>query len=229
MSFDYQVSVIVPAYNAEDWLGGCLNSLIGQSVAEGEMEIIVVDDGSSDSTERVAMDYAALFDYIHCYRREHGGPGAARNTGITQARGKYLMFVDADDILSSNTVELCVKFFDGHADDIELLVYHCREYRGTRPSPPHWRYKSLLKTGVYDITDLPYAMPTEVSFCVKNRRGDTALFSEIPGFYEENQDYCARLLKKQPQFGYVAEAEYRWQRANDQSLSAVATSAVMLF
>ncbi|MFD1211673.1 CDP-glycerol glycerophosphotransferase family protein [Arthrobacter sp. GCM10027362] len=89
------LSVIVPVYNVEKYLADCLQSLSNQSYRN--IEIIVVDDGSPDNSFAIASKFASLDRRIRIVRRENGGLGAARNTGIAEARGDYITFVDSDD------------------------------------------------------------------------------------------------------------------------------------
>lgn len=92
------VSVIVPAYNAEDTIERCLDSLLRQTAS---VEVIVVDDCSSDGTARMLECYRCAHDNIRVLRNEKNiGQGLSRNRGITAARGSYLAFVDADDYVS---------------------------------------------------------------------------------------------------------------------------------
>ena len=90
------LSVVIPAFNAETWLPAALESACRQTLAD--IEILVVDDGSIDRTSSVAMAHAARDARIRVIRRENGGVGAARNTAIRQARGKYIAPLDADDL-----------------------------------------------------------------------------------------------------------------------------------
>ena len=102
--FDVAISVIIPAYNVEEYLGDCLNSLINQSF--DDFEIIVVDDFSSDSTVDVINYYSRLDNRIRFIpNNKKGGSGGTRNYAMKFARGKYILFVDADDWLDLNTLE----------------------------------------------------------------------------------------------------------------------------
>ena len=94
---DPLVSVIVPAYNVAPLLPRCLDSLVAQSLAS--LEVIVVDDGSPDDCGRIADDYAKRFSNVRVVHRENGGLGAARNSGLAVAQGKYVGFVDGDDFV----------------------------------------------------------------------------------------------------------------------------------
>lgn len=89
------VSIIVPAYNAECYLEECLDSLLKQTLKE--IEIIVIDDGSTDKTGRIAEDYAGRDKRVRVVHQVNQGLSAARNRGIELAQGKYVTFVDSDD------------------------------------------------------------------------------------------------------------------------------------
>ena len=96
------ISVIIPAYNAEKYLVEAVTSVLQQSVAPAE--ILIVDDESKDSTLAIANDLAARHPQITVLTRPNGGSGPARNTGLAQAEGEYLLFLDADDRLHENAV-----------------------------------------------------------------------------------------------------------------------------
>ena len=92
---DPKVSVVIPVYNVERYLPKCLNSVCGQCL--DEIEVICVDDGSTDASSEILRAAAEKDRRIRVIKGEHRGPGAARNRGIAEARGKYLAFVDSDD------------------------------------------------------------------------------------------------------------------------------------
>lgn len=98
-----KVSVIVPVYNVEKYLRKCLDSLISQTLKD--IEIICVDDGSTDSSLKILELYAAKSYQIKILRNNHEGVSAARNLGIKEAVGEYLGFVDSDDYVDKNFFE----------------------------------------------------------------------------------------------------------------------------
>ena len=93
-----RISVIVPFYNVEAYLEECLDSILGQDF-DG-FEVLLVDDGSPDGSRAIAERYAARDPRVRIITRENGGLGAARNTGVRAARGRFLTFVDSDDALA---------------------------------------------------------------------------------------------------------------------------------
>jgi CDP-glycerol glycerophosphotransferase len=98
-----QISVVVPFYNNEDLLGDCLQSIAAQTFAD--LEVIMIDDGSSDGSAQIAQQREAADPRFRLFRVENGGPGYARNRGIEHARGEFLAFVDADDMVPSHAYE----------------------------------------------------------------------------------------------------------------------------
>ena len=90
-----KVSLLVPAFNTEDYVSDCLRSLVSQTLRE--IEVIVVDDGSTDGTGRIADQYAASDSRVRVFHQTHQGVSQSRNTCLALARGQYVGFVDSDD------------------------------------------------------------------------------------------------------------------------------------
>lgn len=101
---EIKVSVIVPVYNVKKYLSKCLDSIIAQTLKE--IEIICVNDGSTDGSDKVLEEYAKKDDRIKIVNRKNGGLSAARNTGMPYAKGKYIGFIDSDDYVEPTMYEL---------------------------------------------------------------------------------------------------------------------------
>lgn len=119
---DKKVSIIVPVYNVENYLERCLNSLIEQTYPE--IEIILVDDGSRDRSGVMCDEYKAKDNRIKVIHKENGGLSSARNTGMQNASGEFLLFVDSDDYLDCQAVEILMgKAIQYTADIVEGNTY----------------------------------------------------------------------------------------------------------
>lgn len=116
-----KISVIIPAYNVENYLKECLDSVIGQD--NGQIEIILVDDGSQDSTPKLCEEYSAKYPIIRYFAKENEGPSATRNFGINKAEGEYLLFLDSDDLIGNTTVESVIKIIDAENPDVIITRY----------------------------------------------------------------------------------------------------------
>ena len=93
------VSVVVPVYNVEKYIERCLDSLVRQKFGY-EYEIIIVNDGTKDNSMTIADRFASEYDFIRIITQQNAGLSAARNTGLANARGEYIAFVDSDDFVS---------------------------------------------------------------------------------------------------------------------------------
>lgn len=93
-----KVSIILPVYNTAPYLAQCLSSILSQTLQE--FEVLCVDDGSTDASPQILAEYAARDPRIQVITQQNGGAGAARNLGLSKARGKYLSFLDADDFFA---------------------------------------------------------------------------------------------------------------------------------
>ena len=127
-----QISVIVPVYNVEKYLEKCLKSLIGQEGLENQPEILLIDDGSEDRSGEICDAYARQYPYIRAIHKENGGLSSARNRGVEQAGGQYVLFVDSDDYLEKDAIRTLEQtlqtyrypeavVFDGVEDDGKSL------------------------------------------------------------------------------------------------------------
>ena len=101
-----KVSIIIAIYNIEKYLGECLNSVINQTYKD--LEIILVNDGSSDRSLDIMNAYSKIDDRIICISQENAGPGMARNKGLDYATGKYISFIDGDDSVKPDFIEKLV-------------------------------------------------------------------------------------------------------------------------
>lgn len=113
------VSVIVPVYNVEKYLNKCVDSIISQT--HTNLEIILVNDGSSDNSPNICDEYASLDSRIKVVHKVNGGLSDARNAGLDVATGDYITFVDSDDYIESESVELLLKALKENNVPISLM------------------------------------------------------------------------------------------------------------
>jgi glycosyltransferase involved in cell wall biosynthesis len=115
------ISIIIPVYNAELYLNECLDSILKQGV-DDEIEIICINDGSTDSSYKILEEYKLEYPNIIVINHENIGPGATRNKGILLATSKYLMFVDSDDWIVKGALKKLIEKIKNRNDDlIEFL------------------------------------------------------------------------------------------------------------
>lgn len=121
-------SIIIPVYNVELWLIECLDSVLHQSYSD--WEAVCVDDGSTDRSGGVLEQYAAKDSRIRTIHQPNGGLGAARNTGLDNSHGDYILFLDSDDWLDSDTLQT----LQDNLDDEDMLCFG--GWRGDKEEKP---------------------------------------------------------------------------------------------
>jgi poly(ribitol-phosphate) beta-N-acetylglucosaminyltransferase len=115
------VSVIVPVFNAEPYLRECLDSVLGQSLGLDHLEVIAVDDGSTDGSAELLDEYASRHrQVIVVHEPNSGGPGRPRNVALQRAQGRYVFFLDADDFLGQDALRRMVEMADRNGSDVVL-------------------------------------------------------------------------------------------------------------
>ena len=118
------VSIIIPVYNAEKCLGYCLNSIASQTYRN--LEIILVNDGSTDDSLKICNNYAFLDSRIRVIDIPNAGVSNARNVGLKAATGEYIEFADADDVLNPKMVETLVDKMDTYQSDLVICGFEMK-------------------------------------------------------------------------------------------------------
>lgn len=164
-----KVSVIVPVYNVEEYLAECLESLESQSLKE--IEVIIVNDGSTDESGKIAQNYSDKNRNFKLIERENGGLSAARNTGIENAKGKYVYFLDSDDYLVETALEeLYQKAETDNLDVLKFSAYvfwnHSKELIWTESNNDGYKYRGEY-AGVFKGTEMleQLILNQETHFC----------------------------------------------------------------
>lgn len=119
------LSVIIPCYQAEKYLRRCLNSVLSQSYSD--LEVIIVDDGSTDSSMTIIQDFARRDNRIKYFKQINSGVSSARNNGIDNASGDVITFVDSDDIIQPQMYQVLMDLLIKYDADIAQCSY-CRDY-----------------------------------------------------------------------------------------------------
>ena len=117
------VSIVIPVYNVAEYLPQCLDSLSKQDYV-GEMEIILVDDGSTDSSSSICKEFCNAHPRTRLIRQENKGLSEARNAGIMAASGDWLFFLDSDDWLAPNALSTLLSFAETHSSDIVVGSFY---------------------------------------------------------------------------------------------------------
>jgi glycosyltransferase involved in cell wall biosynthesis len=194
-----KLSIIVPIYKVEQYLGKCVDSLLNQDLPHEEYEIILVDDGSPDGCPAMCDEYASTHDNVRVVHRENGGLSAARNSGIEVAQGQYVQFVDSDDYLEPNVLKTLVDKMD--ADHLDILRFNYQNvnekyevFEPNKVSKPFVDYRDEVCDGLTFLNErLGYGCYAW-QFVLRRELLENCVFKE--GIYFEDMEWTPRLLLK---------------------------------
>lgn len=156
LSENPDISVIIPVHDAEKYLPLCLDSILRQTFAG--WELIIADDGSNDSSGVIADSYASVDGRIKVIHSENRGVSAARNACILKSRGRYLAFVDADDILEPDYLKVLFDLAEKNEADISQCSFCFLNEDGSKTPDPH-SFVSVIKERL-EIMDAFFSGPT---------------------------------------------------------------------
>ena len=186
------ISIIIPIYNVEKFLEKCILSCENQDIPKKEYEVICVNDGSPDSSAKIAEELAKQYSNIRIINQKNRGLSIARNTGLRNANGEYVWFVDSDDWIEENCLNRITSKLINKLDILQL------QYRNVWLNPYVTKefepiFIKGVKTGV-DIT-LEGGLPTPVPFCIYRRHFllDNRL-NFVPNIYHEDSEFKPRAV-----------------------------------
>lgn len=186
-----KVSVIVPIYNASEFLDKCLNSIVNQTLKD--IEIILINDGSTDDSKLVIDEYMKEHKNIILIDKKNEGLGKARNDGIKKASGEYITFVDSDDYIKENMLEVFYEYAKKYSLDMVTSTY----YKVKNNKEILWKitkYKAgNVKTSpniILSVEYAPWAKLYKRSMLIENN-----IFFEENKKYEDMPFVCKCLLK----------------------------------
>lgn len=209
------ITIIVPVYNAKEYLEHCVKSLVQQSYPK--IEIILIDDGSTDGSDSLCDEWANQDQRIKVIHKSNEGVSSARNTGIKIAKGEYLLFVDSDDALTSDTCKILLELQEKEKSD--CIVFGIKQTNGNIWTPC---YFADYYSSVDFKTDFTYWLNTELlsppfnKFFKKKLIYD--LFDKSMSFGEDLV-FCLSYLKHCERIIFITDALYLHNNLNAYSVT----------
>ena len=221
-----RLSIIIPFYNVEKYIAQCLDSVYRQDIPEEEYEVICVNDGSPDNSREIVIEYQKTHKNLILIEHEHNKKlGAARNTGRSIARGKYIWNVDSDDYIADNCLKSILDQCEGN--ELDILMFNLAEFTDTRTQKADFPFN--LHGGVLDgLTCLNNNIPHIGRFCPVWRYVYSKEFLDRNSIYSpeinmgEDVPYAFKALLLAKKILLVNEVYYHY-RINPASLTGVST------
>ncbi|NLO46369.1 MAG: glycosyltransferase [Clostridiales bacterium] len=210
--FPLKISVVMPVCNNRHSVRSSVGSILAQTMAPTDFELILVDDGSVDESGDICRALAENNENIIFFHKENGGVSSARNLGISKARGKYIMFLDADDTISMNALKEVYDFFEEYGAQTDVVTYRINYAERGSVGAPHKRFEILKKRAVYSLDEPENynILQTTINVCVKN--DGSVLFDEGLDLAEDQLFITEKVMKKRA-IGFVPNAVYTYNRS----------------
>ena len=199
-----KLSIIIPLYNSEKYIQGCLGSLLKQKLKQNEFEIIIINDGSTDHSLDIVKKFEDKYSNIFVYTKKNGGVGSARNKGISLAKGKYIYFIDPDDYLASNVLKTIIDCAE--KKELDVLTFLSKKIVSQNLINS---FSDIAKTSCTNILNgteyiAKYKFKNEVWWYVINRNFlRTSGINFIEGRWMEDALFTAELLIKSNKIGHL--------------------------
>ena len=196
-----KVSVIVPVYNAESYIGPCLESLVNQTL--DDVEIIIVNDGSTDSTVKKVEKYIKNHSNIKLFNKENGGQSSARNYGLKYAKGEYISFIDGDDYIE---LDMLSKLYNRcKKDKLDICLCAINYVYDTHVEKYYPFLKEKITPNEYIITNpCPWNKLYKHELLKKNH------FAFPEGIIYEDYSVIPRIGLWTDKIGYINECLYNY-------------------
>lgn len=216
MNNDFLLSVIIPVYNAGKYLGDSIESVINQSISFQHIQLVLVNDGSTDTSAEVCKKYLKKYPSNVVYvEQANAGVSAARNRGLAHASGKYVHFFDSDDILSPDSYLEMINFLEGHTEAIDFVAIKIKFFDEIIDAHP-LNYK-FTSNRIIDVTEEPDAPIMHVSSCLfKAEVAHTHTFDEQLRITEDTK-YVSEILNTKKAYGTLAKPTLHYRRRSDGS------------
>lgn len=202
-----ELSIIVPIYNVEAYLEECVKSCLHQNIPHSQYEILLVNDGSTDSSpriaERIQKEYPDVIQLIH---QNNKGLSVARNTGLKYAKGKYIWFVDSDDKIKENCLKDVISLIEKEKLDI-LAVCAAFDRNGILERRFSFNGIACVETGVDKLRKKNIQLCAPFSIYLKSLLDDNKI-SFMPGVYHEDHEFTPRVYYFAKRIGYINDLLY---------------------
>lgn len=223
MEYEYLFSIVIPIYNSELWLREAIDSIINQTLDFNKIQLILVDDGSTDSSLNICKEYKNIYSNIEIIKKENQGVASARNIAISYIKGEYVQFLDSDDCISSNTLEHVYEFFERYKNEVNIVSIPMYYFEG-RITEHYLNTKFNKGTRIVDLQNECMSIFVHVnSIFIKHGTLTNYRFDETLVSCEDSK-FIIQLLIDNQKYGVLDNCRYnyRFRSIGERSLSQIA-------
>lgn len=222
--YKFDFSVVMAVYNVEPWLREAVDSLIAQDFGFERIQLIMVDDGSTDGSGAICDEYAARYpENVMVVHKENGGVASARNEGLKYAQGRYLNFMDSDDKLAKNAMKEVSRFFEKNGERTDVVAVPLIFFDGRRGE--HLLNQKFEKGNrVIDLYEEYSLVQLSMASTFVKAESLAGLFFDERLAFAEDAKLMIQILLKRGTIGAVRTAKYYYRKRTTGESSAIQRS-----
>lgn len=216
-----KLSIIIPVYNLEKFISRCIDSVLNQDLALDEFEILFINDGSTDKSQHIINEYITKNTNLHLYNKKNGGVSSARNFGLEKAKGEYVLFVDGDDWLETNTLNKLYTDTKKNSLEISRFGYNSvleekitKEFILKNTPKPITGINFIINSDLNEFHPWAYLLSRE--FLLKNK-----LLFNVNLSYCEDKEFMVKALSLAEKFQNFNYVHYNYRIMREGSATAI--------
>ncbi|MCD8841710.1 bifunctional glycosyltransferase family 2 protein/CDP-glycerol:glycerophosphate glycerophosphotransferase [Staphylococcus arlettae] len=218
--YQYDVTVLIPVYNAENFIENTIDSVLNNIVTHTTFEILLINDGSTDNSDTLCQNYASTHEQIKYYYHDNRGVSYTRNRGLDLAQGKYIMFLDADDLIEKHTIESIFDSFETYENEADILTYplYRKIQNKIMPHVRNYTFKKKGATQLYNIYEFPFINQSTMNIVVKNLTQNEKVYFDESLHYAEDAFFNTQMILKQQNIIYSQKGKYYYNLGHDSAV-----------
>lgn len=224
--FEYDISIIMPIYNAEDFLEESLISILNQDDKKIKYEVLMINDGSTDRSEQICHRYETKYKNFKYYYKENSGVSATRNVGIDSAKGKYILFLDSDDMLTSETLGHVFHLFERFQNVSDILTYPLKKYIDGE-EVDHLRSKNYYTEGIFKIDNFTKLNQVTINTVIKNLPKEERIYFNTDLKQSEDALFNTRMVMKNESIIISSKGAYLYRTDHHSTVNNFANPAAI--
>lgn len=216
-----KISVIIPIYNVEDYLNETIDSIINQTIGFDNIQLILINDGSTDNSEKICLEYKNKYPKHIIYKKQQNlGVSVARNNGISYATGKYISITDGDDKWDLDAFEKAINFFENNKS-INMVSFRVYQFDGIEKFHPlDYKYN---KNKIVDIIKEPLMVQTQIASMIYRSEFIKKYKFDKEIAFSEDAKLVGTMLMDIHKYGIISDSKY-YARKRKNNSSATQTS-----
>lgn len=211
-----RISLVIPCYNVADFVSRCIRTCLTQDIPSTDYEIILVDDGATDNTGEILLQWEKKSPNIQVIRQKNLGLGGARNTGLLNAKGNYVWFIDSDDWIAENCLGALLQ--KAEAYQVDLLYFHAKKIL---PDDVEMDFGSDLDGGPFRMSECAL-QKIQLSAWIELYRRDFLISKDIrfaEHFLHEDTDFNSRVFAYDPKVFFLPDQYYFYDNRRMNSIT----------